>query len=67
MQNMQQTLHKKAFRVKLQSYDLYRLILTLMSGNNKRSYISLKQTWNFKYDFLLTRGIKGLTGLHKCL
>ena len=39
-----------------------------MSGGNKRSYISLKQSWDFSmYDFLLPPGIKGLLGLHKCL
>ena len=31
----------------------------LISGGNKRSYMLLKQTWNFKYyDFLLPPGFK---------
>ena len=36
-----------------------------MSGGNKGSYISLKQTRMTlcKYDFLLPPGIKGLPGL----
>ena len=49
MQNLiQQILDSKVFIVKLQSYGLYRLILTpLMFGGNKRSSMLLKQTWNF--------------------
>ena len=67
MQNLiQQILDTKVFIVKLQSYGLYRLILTPLMVVTKGHPCYLNKPGTL-HDFLLPPNIKGLTGLHKCL
>ena len=61
MQNlMQKILHTKAFSVKLQSYGLYRLILTLecLVLTKGHTYYVNKPATLSMYDLLLPPGIK---------
>ena len=66
---MQKILHTKAFSVKLQSYGLCRLILTLycLVVTKGHTYYLNKPVTLSKYEFLLPPGIKGLAGLYRYL